>query len=66
MMRRRELEHCGTGKATISSLDPYAKQPKMSYKDGYQKHYFALESFEGGAALLKEFAGTMRHSDEGQ
>eukprot|EP00976_Prorocentrum_cordatum_P033358 679217-Prorocentrum_minimum.AAC.11 len=55
------MEHCGLGKATISKLDPFTKLPKMSYKDGYQKHYYALDSFEEGAALLTGFAETVQH-----
>ena len=34
------------GKAELVPFDPFAPQPKMSYKDGYQKRYFVLESFE--------------------
>jgi hypothetical protein len=41
-------------------FDPFSKQPKMSYKDGYQKQYFALDSFEGGARQLKDYAATLR------
>lgn len=34
------------GTAEIVPFDPFIAQPKMSYKDGYQKRYFALESFK--------------------
>ena len=36
-------------------FDPFQKQPKMSYKDGYQKGYFVLDSFEKGAQQLHEY-----------
>lgn len=28
-------------------------QPKMSYKDGFQKSYYVLESFEDGADKIR-------------
>lgn len=35
-------------------FDPFAPQPKMSYKDGYQKRYFVLDSFQvGGCGATK-------------
>lgn len=40
---------CGVvlqGSAELVAFDPFAPQPKMSYKDGYQKRYFVLDSFE--------------------
>lgn len=40
----------------VLPLDPHKPLPRMSYKDGVQKQYFALESFEQGAALLEEYA----------
>jgi len=55
-----ELEHCGKSNAEIRMLDPYAKLPKMSYKDGYQTVYFALKSFKAGSDLLKEFSNEMK------
>lgn len=39
---------CMQGKAEMVPFDPFATQPKMSYKDGYQKRYFVLDSFEVG------------------
>lgn len=50
-----ELENMASGAAEIEPFDPFAKLPGMSYKDGYQKRYFALESFETGAARLREY-----------
>ena len=50
-----ELEWMGSGQAAISPLDPWAKLPRMSYKDGFQQAYFSLESFYRGAALLKRY-----------
>jgi hypothetical protein len=32
----------------------------MSYKDGYQKKYFVLDSFQEGARQLKEYAAHLR------
>ena len=43
------------GKHELQPFDPFAKQPKMSYKDGYQKRYFVLNSFEDGARQLREY-----------
>ena len=43
------------GKPELQPFDPFAKQPKMSYRDGYQKRYFVLESFEEGASKLKDY-----------
>jgi phenylalanine-4-hydroxylase len=37
---------CTQGGAELVPFDPFAPQPKMSYKDGYQKRYFVLDSFE--------------------
>jgi phenylalanine-4-hydroxylase len=40
------------GQAELVPFDPFATQPKMSYKDGYQKRYFVLDSFEVSLAAL--------------
>ena len=37
-------------------FDPYAPQPRMSYKDGFQRRYFVLNSFAEGARLLQDYA----------
>lgn len=50
-----EMRNMAEGKAELLPFDPFAKQPAMSYKDGYQKQYFVLESFEDGAAKLREY-----------
>ena len=34
------------GRAELVPFDPFAKQPKMSYKDGFQQRYFVIDSFE--------------------
>ena len=47
------------GIAELKPLDPFAPQPKMSYKDGYQKTYFVLDSFESGSKLLKDYAASL-------
>jgi hypothetical protein len=36
------------GAAELAAFDPFSAQPKMSYKDGYQKRYFVLDSFQVG------------------
>ena len=51
-----ELDHMKTGRPVLAPLDPWAKQPKMSYKDGFQKKYFVLDSFEEGAELLRKYS----------
>ena len=51
-----ELAHMKDGSPDLAPLDPWAKQPKMSYKDGFQKKYFVLESFEEGAELLRRYS----------
>ena len=43
------------GKAKMADFDPFAPQPKMSYKDGYQKQYFVLNSFQEGAKQLLDY-----------
>ena len=43
------------GQAELRDFDPFSPQPKMSYKDGYQKHYFVLDSFEKGAKQLLDY-----------
>ena len=48
-----ELQHMRSGQ--MWPFNPFQKQPKMSYKDGYQKGYFVLESFEKGAEQLHEY-----------
>jgi len=53
--------HCAAsqGKAAFDAFDPFAKQPKMSYKDGYQKRYFVLDSFHDGAEQLKAYCASL-------
>ncbi|GBF97155.1 chloroplast phenylalanine hydroxylase [Raphidocelis subcapitata] len=51
-----ELQWMASGAAELAAFDPYAPQPKMSYKDGYQRRYFALDSFQEGARLLQRYA----------
>lgn len=47
------------GRAALEPFDPFAKQPKMSYKDGFQQRYFLLESFEDGAAKLRAYCDSL-------
>ena len=51
-----ELDHMKTGDRELAPLDPWAKQPKMSYKDGFQKKYFVLSSFEEGSEVLRRYS----------
>lgn len=46
---------CDAGKAKMVDFDPFVPQPKMSYKDGYQKQYFVLSSFQEGAKQLLDY-----------
>lgn len=43
----------------MTDFDPFAPQPKMSYKDGYQKQYFVLNSFQEGAKQLLDYCLTI-------
>ena len=54
-----ELQHMRSGVPELQPFDPFAKQPKMSYKDGYQKRYFVLNSFEDGAQQLKDYCASI-------
>ncbi|CAL8468777.1 g8318 [Coccomyxa elongata] len=58
-----EMKHMRTGNAEFLPFDPNAKQPKMSYKDGYQKRYFVLKSFEDGAQQLREYCSKITPPD---
>lgn len=56
-----EMEHMAAeGRAALQPFDPFTPQPKMSYKDGYQQCYFVMDSFEGGTALLRKYAASIR------
>ncbi|KAF6264826.1 Biopterin-dependent aromatic amino acid hydroxylase-domain-containing protein [Scenedesmus sp. NREL 46B-D3] len=55
-----ELEYMGQGHAELLPFDPFQPQPKMSYKDGYQKRYFVLDSFQAGLDQLRQFAATLK------
>ena len=59
-----EMEHLlsGTG-YSVAPFDPFAPQPKMSYKDGVQKTYHSLESFEAGRELLLEYCAATTPAD---
>ncbi|KAG2487556.1 hypothetical protein HYH03_013835 [Edaphochlamys debaryana] len=54
-----ELQHMASGAAALEPLDPFKPQPKMSYKDGFQKRYYVLESFEAGSRLLQGYATSL-------
>merc|ERR1719333_429158 len=51
-----EMEHMASGAATVEPLDPRAPLPKINYSGGFQEHYFSLDSFRGGADLLRGYA----------
>jgi len=55
-----EMHTMAEGKAALVPFDPFAKLPKMNYKDGYQKRYFVLESFEDGASKVREYCEHVR------
>lgn len=59
-----EMQHMAAGKATLLPFDPFAPQPKMSYKDGFQKSYFALESFEDASRKIRALAATIKLPEE--
>lgn len=48
-----------SGQPAMEPFDPFMKQPKMSYKDGYQKRYFVLNSFEDGASRLRDYCASV-------
>lgn len=54
-----ELAHMAGGGAELAPFDPYAKQAKMSYKDGFQRKYFVLSSFQEGARLLEDYSRSL-------
>ena len=60
-----ELQHMHKGGAELVPFDPFAKQPKMSYKDGFQRRYFVLDSFErwGAVSWLSSLRDLVMHSD---
>jgi hypothetical protein len=42
------------GGAELAPFDPYAPQPKMIHKGGYQPKYFVMDSFEVNATLIRQ------------
>lgn len=54
-----EMHNMAGGQAGLRPFDPFQKQPKMSYNEGYQKEYAVLESFEDGAARLRDYCRTL-------
>jgi phenylalanine-4-hydroxylase len=42
-------------KAIFEPFIPFSTLPPMNYKDGFQKRYFVLESFEEAARSMKEY-----------
>ena len=59
-----EMEHLLSGEGySVAPFDPFAPQPRMSYKDGVQKRYQSLESFEAGRELLLEYCAATTPAD---
>ncbi|PNW88432.1 hypothetical protein CHLRE_01g029250v5 [Chlamydomonas reinhardtii] len=54
-----ELAHMASGAAALERLDPFRPQPRMAYKDGFQKRYFVLDSFAEGSELLSSYAASL-------
>lgn len=54
-----EMENLNSGLPSFEAFDPFAAQPKMSYKDGYQGRYFVLDSFHAGAQQLKMYCNSL-------
>lgn len=50
------------GAAAVAMFDPFQAQPRMSYRDGYQRLYYALNSFEAGLKLLQNYADSITRS----
>ncbi len=50
-----EMQHMASNQAILQPFDPFATLPPMNYKDGYQKRYFVLESFEEAAQSMKKY-----------
>jgi phenylalanine-4-hydroxylase len=50
-----EMQHMASDKAIFEPFDPFVKLPPMNYKDGFQKRYFVLESFEEAAQSMKKY-----------
>lgn len=55
-----ELLNMASGKPRFEAYDPFSKQPKMSYKDGYQTRYFVIDSFERGAQQLRDYCASLQ------
>lgn len=55
-----ELEWMGQGRAELVPFDPWAPQPRMSYKDGFQARYFVMDGFQTGLEQLREYATAVR------
>eukprot|EP00271_Cylindrocystis_brebissonii_P006096 TRINITY_DN1869_c0_g1_i1.p1 TRINITY_DN1869_c0_g1~~TRINITY_DN1869_c0_g1_i1.p1 ORF type:complete len:412 (+),score=65.25 TRINITY_DN1869_c0_g1_i1:291-1526(+) len=58
-----ELEWMLSGGPHFLPLDPFARLPKMSYKDGFQKTYFLCPSFADVAEKLKAYARSIQRAD---
>eukprot|EP00850_Spirogloea_muscicola_P012098 SM000077S21572 [mRNA] locus=s77:243545:245756:- [translate_table: standard] len=63
-----ELQYMQSGtedgkKPQFLDLDPFAKLPKMSYKEGFQKTYFLCSSFNDAAEKLHSYAATLHRPE---
>jgi phenylalanine-4-hydroxylase len=51
-----EMQHMASEKAVFEPFDPYkVEKKKMNYKDGVQKMYFVLNSFEEAAQSMRNY-----------
>jgi len=57
-----EMQNMAEGSVELLPFDPFSKLPAMNYKDGYQKKYFVLESFDDGAERLRQYCEHVQQS----
>ncbi|GLJ38766.1 hypothetical protein SUGI_0790350 [Cryptomeria japonica] len=58
-----EIQHMKSGKPIFQDLDPFAKLPKMSYKDGFQNMYFLCHSFSDVSAKIQSYLETIQSAN---
>jgi hypothetical protein len=57
-----EMEHMAAGKAKLLPFDPFAPQPKMSYKDGFQKVSEGLPNYLPVPCLPRKVGALSLHA----
>ena len=50
-----EMNNLMYGNPEIVSFDPEMKQPKMRYKDGYQRRYFRIDTLEDAHSMIEHY-----------